>query len=120
MVWSSSDSPLYRAVEQHNRSASQESRPQDMDTPPQTERRSSPPTGTLPPRAEHRSECSDGAPCSHTESCACRRPSPQPEGILGALTQDPDLLLIGVLIFLLIKEKADKQLIAALAFILLT
>ena len=90
MVWNPEQSPLYRSVEQYNRSTD-----------------AAEPCGC-------REEPSRESPC---EEKPC--PPPREQGFLQRLTSDRDSLLIIALIFLLWHEKADMKLIAALAFILL-
>lgn len=91
MVWNSGKSPLYKTVEKFN---------------------------NMPPENEN-VKCFDEV---HEE----KRPEPPPKFSCpdrekGALSKfgDRDFLLITALIVLLLHEKADMKLIAALAFVLL-
>lgn len=110
MVWNSEFSPLYRTVESFNNAAAAAANE---------------PTNTSP-RTEQRDNSCETAP--KAAECGCeaqekRRPPPTSFGSAGGflqrLTGDRDSLLIIGLIVLLMHEKADLKLIAALAFILL-
>lgn len=93
MVWSTTQSALYKAVEQHNALADEECAPPHEDIPCE----------------RHREVC----------KCPCK-PSPKPQGgFLSGLVNDRDSLLILAAIFILMHEKADKTLVLALAYILL-
>lgn len=92
MVWNTESSPLYRSVEAFNSAAEKTPEPAcECGGSPQPEKRQPPPV----------------------------RKYSQQGGILQKLTSDRDSLLIIALIVLLLNEKADMKLIAALAFILL-
>jgi len=97
MVWNTENSPLYRTVESFNSRAEQ-----------------------IPPQPAGEPEEAFSA-----QHCDCPSPAPRQYqtgngGFLQRLTSDRDSLLIIALIVLLLHEKADMKLIAALAFILLT
>lgn len=70
-------------------------------------------------------QCENGgssAQCSCPRCAGCGRPVQKNNGgnPLEALFSDRDSLLLAALIFVLLQEKADMKLIAALAFVLLT
>lgn len=93
MVWNTENSPLYRTVESFNSRSGEPEQPRCAPEPPtQNERR----------------------------DCGRAVNSAAPGGFMQRLTSDRDSLLIIGLIVLLLHEKADMKLIAALAFILLT
>ena len=108
MVWNTSDSPLYRAVESFNNS-----------------------TTPAAPRCEPKKEqpCADKCECAAAPPC-CDEPKLAPHNAppqrpqqysspLQALFGDKDMLLVAALIIILIHEKADMKIILALGLILL-
>lgn len=141
MVWNTSTSTLYRAVERHNNS----------EHAPNHERREPPAYGELPPQREQpehkphehgealpKREKPHREPPKYRESPP-RREQPRQEACheprqdrgqpsrCGAVRRDPvsellkdrDSLLIAALILVLLHEKADNKLILALAYVLL-
>ncbi len=96
MVWNPEQSPLYKCVEDFNKSESQpECGPGEKN-------------GPAPPK------CEAGRPAG-TPRCS----PPTGGNLFQRLTSDRDFLLIAALILLLWHEKADMKLIAALAYVLL-
>lgn len=95
MVWNSGQSPLYKSVENFN-NRPPENNNGECFSEPRKEKRPEPPRNT-----------------SLKFSC--------PDREKGTLSKsgDRDFLLITALIILLLHEKADMKLIAALAFVLL-
>lgn len=134
MVWTNGDSPLYKCVEKFNSAPHEECNSPAGDfcvkdehgksaEPPQTE------CCAPPPKPFPEQEChSTGAkPCCDREQefrrkapCGAPPPAPSPGNLLQKITGDRDFMLIAALILLLLHEKADMKLIAALAFIILT
>ncbi len=96
MVWNSSSSTLYKAVERHNNAEniSEEAHDHIQET-----KFFSPP----PHKIEHKEH----------------RHDIKPNDPISGIFQDRDALLITVLIIILWHEKADIKLILALAFVLL-
>lgn len=94
MVWNSTQSSLYQAVNKHNNSASAFSKQ------------------CAPPKPEKKAPEPDKKLCS---SC----PNNSIKSVPDMFAQNSDFLLIAALIFILSKENADKSLILALVLILL-
>lgn len=113
MVWIAEQSPLYKSVEEFNNSPREEASASERDCTPEQE-------------CGCNSESERG--CEKKEEQPKSFPPPQrrtPSGgsfgnILQKVTGDRDFMLIAALIILLLHEKADMKLIAALAFVLLT
>ncbi len=115
MVWNTQNSPLYRTVESFNSGAWQA----PTDSAPGQECGCAPePTGSSTSGAQRRQDCCSGQ--ASRADTAYSAVTGSPGGFLQRLTGDRDSLLIIALIVLLLHEKADMKLIAALAFILLT
>ncbi len=89
MVWKSTGSTLYQAVERHNSGESRTPEPQHSEH--------SPSQGMPRCTEQHRS---------------------QPQSMLSGLLQDKDFLLLAAVMLILMHEKADNKLIMALAFVL--
>lgn len=117
MVWNSSQSSLYRAVEAHNSLLTHREEP----APPPSDGGEHIPSErcrAAPPQKEEH---------NRQESAPCREIPPQPPrtapngagGIIERLLADSDTLLLAAVLFVLIHEKADKNLILAVAMILL-
>ena len=127
MVWTAEDSPLYKCVEKFNSTPCGECPPKAPE----------PECSVTDKKPEPQPECCSHAQCScpEPEQKRCERsqtdfprrnaaPAPPPHSTPGSLLQkitgDRDFMLIAALIILLLHEKADMKLIAALAFIILT
>lgn len=109
MVWNNAASPLYKAVIKHNESGSDFSK-QCAEPPPREPTRCESPSHE-PTRSE--------LPRGQSEKpCGFKTNSPK-RPVLSALTQNPDFMLIAALIYILIRENADKSLILALVMILI-
>ncbi len=98
MVWNSSQSSLYRAVEAHNQTLIQSR------------------------------ECSCEEKPPHSESCRCEKNTSHEmhcrqinsnQNFIAQLLSDSDTLLLAALLMVLIHEKADKNLIIAIALIMI-
>ncbi|MGN1340181.1 MAG: hypothetical protein ACI4WS_07800 [Oscillospiraceae bacterium] len=129
MVWSAGDSPLYKCVERFN------SMPQERCCEA-SEKQEKPCTDTECVCDKGKSAPDSGCNDIRENSCEkstrhsadTRSPAPPPRprttypqgSFLQRLTGDRDFMLIAALIVLLLHEKADMKLIAALAFIILT
>lgn len=91
MVWNPESSPLYQSVEKFN--------------------------SGIPVQPEEAEECNcrktDTPPPLHGKNMAAG------ENIIRRIRSDPDCVLIISIILLLLHEKADMKLVAALAFVLL-
>lgn len=127
MVWQTSQSPLYKAVESFNNSNRQIEPacdiPKAEPCAPKLERKNSEPC-----------ERATSEPCEPkcerpvSEPCGCKPKSAPQEyphkpaqngNFLQAMFGDKDMLLIAALIIILMHEKADMKIIIALGFILL-
>ncbi|MCM1164587.1 MAG: hypothetical protein NC299_08060 [Lachnospiraceae bacterium] len=93
MVWNSTQSALYKAIDKYNGDAPAESKAEN--------------NARECPRAERE------APCAR---CPKSRAPADP---VSRILSDRDMLLIAGLIFVLLRENADKKLILALAIVLL-
>lgn len=115
MVWTAGESPLYKCVEKYNNTPREER---------ETDRQ---------PNRDPEQDCACTEKPNREPEEDCRREKPEfappppkpressaPGNLLQKLTSDRDCLLILALIVLLLHEKADMKLIAALAFIILT
>lgn len=124
MVWNNAASPLYKAVIKHNGSESDFSK-QCAEPPPREPTRCESPSHE-PARSElplrepppHESTCSELPRGQSEKPCGFKTNSPK-RPVLSALTQNPDFMLIAALIYILIRENADKSLILALVMILI-
>lgn len=94
MVWNSTQSSLYQAVNKHNNSVRTFSEPH------------------IPPEPEKKAPEPEKKPCSSCQSNPAK-------SIPDMLAPNSDFFLIAALIFILSKENADKSLILALVLILL-
>lgn len=115
MVWTAGESPLYKCVEKYNNTPREE---RETDRQPNREPEQDcacTEKNSLEPEADYRREKPKFAPPPPKS-----RESSAPGNLLQKLTSDRDCLLILALIVLLLHEKADMKLIAALAFIILT
>lgn len=99
MVWNSSQSSLYKAVEQHNSSYGRH-------------------LTELPCAAEERDgECK--AEPMHSPKCCSNSPNNSGGNLIERILSDSDSLLLLAVLFVLIHEKADKNLIIAVALIMI-
>ena len=98
MVWNSSGSALYSAVERHN-----------------SGRNDGAVCGCPSHDAEPKQPQCDPCPQPQCPKCVC---TPPQKNSLEALLNDKDFLLLAALMLLLLHEKADKKLILALAFVM--
>lgn len=148
MVWTAGESPLYNCVEKFNNTPREE-RGAPAGTPcgKQIDLRSD--SSQKPCEDSETCRCDSAQkPHSEPETCRCdsaQKPCGEPEkfccgretgrdspappkpqmssakgNFLQRITGDRDFMLIAALILLLLHEKADMKLIAALAFIILT
>lgn len=134
MVWSTTQSALYNDLSRYYEEDKKAADPQDIE-PKKFERIIREKTHENRLEKERKDPCETGCNASdenscekrlnicseaHTEypNCPCRQNSMQ--NPLSRLLSDKDMLLIAGLIFLLIKQGADKKLILALAFVLLS
>ena len=99
MVWNSTQSSLYRAVNKYNGEA---------DCSPEHEY-------TEAPKQEQSQPQSQTQPRSQSRDRAKQQPV---RGANTSIIQNPDFILIAALIFILLRENADKGLILALAMTL--
>lgn len=145
MVWTAGDSPLYKCVERFNNTQKAESCDETPKACVETkERCCGTSSETLIKPEKTQCDNSPGKCCAkEVESCASAQENPQkhncgtgrkqisscpkdprnapfPGNLIQKLTSDHDFMLIAALIVLLLHEKADMKLIAALAFIILT
>ena len=115
MVWTAGESPLYKCVEKYNNTPREE---RETDRQPSRELEQHCACSEKPSREPETDR--------RREDTRCAPPPPKPRessapgNLLQKLTGDRDCLLILALIVLLLHEKADMKLIAALAFIILT
>lgn len=123
MVWKTTQSAFYRAVDSFNNGEQKvgdrdglcrEKHDNKIDDhypedPPEKGRENHRRNGE-----KHRSNDRDSCGCPHCRVCR-RQPEP-----LSRLLSDKDMLLIAGLILVLSKQNADQKLILALAFVLLT
>ena len=119
MVWQTSQSPLYKAVESFNNSNRQTEPVCDI-----------PKAEPCAPKLERKNPevCEPKCGRPVTEPCGCKPKSalqefphrpPHNGNFLQAMFGDKDMLLIAALIIILMHEKADMKIIIALGFILL-
>lgn len=119
MVWIAEQSPLYKSVEKFN-----------SEKAPEREQVAEEKKQDIPQREAFRNEESGNRRSAEQElrreqprhsPQPCERPNSASSGnLLQRITGDRDFMLIAALILLLLHEKADMKLIAALAFIILT
>lgn len=123
MVWNTSQSPLYKAVETHNAEMRFEEN-RRPDAAPDIDKsctNATPDTGKSCTNTGTDTGESCAAPCTKSAAFPAGkqfRPAPR-QNELNGLLQDKDSLLLIALIFVLVQNKADIRLIAALAFVLL-
>lgn len=122
MVWNTSSSMLYQAVERHNSGA----------LPEEDVCRDKVPSPECSCKKEEKAPCRDtSSACSErNRTCdyqskanrcsVCERSCNTPHNdLISRLTNDRDMLLIAALLLILWHEKADMKLILALAYVLL-
>lgn len=118
MVWRAEESPLYKSVEQFNRSAPTHKKEPEYrakpEVPPDTANSSG--MGAFSPGPERCRTNPETPPSHDTAPKQCGQTN---KSFLSRIAGDKDFLLIAALIFLLWHEKADFKLIAALAYVLL-
>lgn len=113
MVWNSTQSALYRAFDRHNGVCPED----DFRREENVEKNVGKPCGDHEPkngenhvRKEAKKSC---------ENCPKNRARSMPSDPISRIMSDKDMLLIAGLIFILMKENADKTLILALVIVLL-
>ncbi|MDE7361392.1 MAG: hypothetical protein K2N38_05610 [Oscillospiraceae bacterium] len=109
MVWNSTQSALYKVIDAHNTcvSGSVNDTEKNIENLSKKYRESERKSGR-----ENEQKC----PC---ENCPKNRSKNRTSDPLSTLLSDRDMLLIAALIFVLIRENADKALILALVVVLL-
>lgn len=113
MVYNSSQSALYKAIDRYNRSESEG----DFRSKKDIERKSE---DTYEKNASESAEKSlRNERKNRCESCPKSRANYIPSDPIHKIMSDRDMLLIAGLIFILMKENADKTLILALVIVLL-
>lgn len=117
MVWNSTQSALYKAVDAHNEGDSER-----KITAEKKVRKSAQKSDDFPSR-NNAENCREKTPENHSENYVrneCRScPKNAPPDPLTRIMSDRDMLLIAGLIFILWRENADKKLIIALVIVLL-
>ena len=106
MVWNSTQSALYRAIDRHNGDCSENVEKKDV----RSCRDNEPKNAEKFVREETKKRC---------ENCPKKCAYNPPSDPISRIMSDRDMLLIAGLIFVLMKENADKTLILALAIVLL-
>lgn len=109
MVWNSTQSALYKAVDAHNTCVSPHENSAEKNDEKHYEKRGV---------SENKIGC-DGMEKHFCRGCSEMREKKLPSDPFSRLLSDKDMLLIAGLIFILMHENADKKLIIALAFVLL-
>ncbi len=102
MVWNSTQSALYRAIDRHNGDCSES----DFRREENVEKKD---VGS----------CRVNEPKKRCENCPKKCAYNPPSDPISRIMSDRDMLLIAGLIFVLMKENADKTLILALVIVLL-
>lgn len=113
MVWNSTQSALYRAIDRHNDGDSESDfrrKKFDEKDSEKSCRENAPENGGKFVRGETKKRC---------ENCPNHRVCGAPSDPISRIMSDRDMLLIAGLIFVLMRENADKTLILALAIVLL-
>ncbi|MBD5130683.1 MAG: hypothetical protein HDT43_12300 [Ruminococcaceae bacterium] len=117
MVWNSTQSALYRAIDRHNDGGDEGGFRREKFTEKnggkcgeKNRRENAPKNGGKFARAETKNRC---------ENCPKNRPHDPPPDPVSRIMSDGDMLLIAGLIFVLMRENADKALILALVIVLL-
>lgn len=129
MVWNSTQSALYRAVDTHNTGVfgGEKSGKKTAEKMPENRFGFDGKNDRKKTRKCCRENSSEFEPkigCNNTRKCPCEScPKACPKNIpadpISRLLSDKDMLLIAGLIFVLMHENADKGLILALVFVLL-
>lgn len=124
MVWNTTQSAFYKAIDAFNNGevATEKRREYDKDIPCDNSGDISSEKCSCSEDTEHcrEAEC-DRRGHTAQMSCLCCRPCQRrPASPLSELFSDKDMLLIAGLILILSKQNADRKLILALAFVLLT
>ena len=126
MVWNTTQSAFYKAIDAFNNGEKPGGIPDDIheekirgdncEKAPPTEHHEKPDNSGKNPCCSQ--ECNETAAQKNCPRCpACRTGSQAP---LSRLFSDNDMLLIAGLILILSRQNADRKLLLALAFVLLT
>lgn len=129
MVWNTTQSAFYKAIDAfnngdhsgdfqddvRNEKCCDDSKSEAPLKPPKNPEKNGKDLGR---DREKKDACSEALPPNHCQGCpVCQRRSSAP---LSELFSDRDMLLIAGLILILSQQNADRKLILALAFVLLT
>ena len=113
MVYNSSQSALYKAVDRYNRHDFED----DFQSEKDKEKKSEDPCGKNASESAEKSVRNERK--NRCENCPTSRAYYKPSDPIHKIMSDRDMLLIAGLIFILMKENADKTLILALVIVLL-
>lgn len=109
MVWNSTQSALYRAVDSHNDGFSESGKREEKKAAASSQKHAEK-EARKSVKTETEKRC---------ENCPKNRADNAPSDPISRILSDRDMLLIAGLIFILMRENADKKLILALAIVLL-
>lgn len=122
MVWNSTQSALYKAIDTHNSVFSEPKNSAEKNACKNVEKK---PVSSRENDAEKRSENTAGKCCKKCSENSdlrgfvnCRNNTAVPSDPIARILSDGDMLLIAGLMFVLWRENADKRLIIALAIVL--
>lgn len=113
MVWNSTQSALYRAIDRHNGGIPED----DFRRGENVEKSGGKSCGDHEPKSGENCVRKEAKKCC--ENCPKNRAYNVPSDPISRIMSDRDMLLIAGLIFILMKENADKTLILALVIVLL-
>lgn len=113
MVWNSTQSALYRAIDRHNGGCAED----DFRREENVEKSVGKPCGDHEPKNSENYVRKE--PKKRCENCPKNRAHNVPSDPISRIMSDRDMMLIAGLIFILLKENADKTLILALVIVLL-
>ena len=128
MVWNTTQSALYKAIDAFNNGEEITIKQTAFDNksngcdPGKSDADRSPCSGARSGDEERRCDAQPGCAVNAPQmNCPCCRPCQnRPASPLSQLISDRDMLLIAGLILLLSQQNADRKLIMALAFVLLS